>query len=74
LFGFNIIIGWANDYSHASITNPGGYQLGMLIFSCLGFLGFFFALLLRINERGSNSKGLEKGIIHQKINLSVKPD
>lgn len=66
LFGFNIIIGWANDYSHASVINPGGYHLGMLIFSCLGFFGFIFAVLLRLNERGPNAKGLEIGIIHRK--------
>lgn len=62
LFGFNIIIGWANDHSHASLTNPSGYHLGMWIFSTLGFFGFFFALMLRINERGPNSYGLEKGM------------
>lgn len=61
LFGFNIIIGWANDFSLASATNPGGYHLGMWIFSSLGFFGFFFALLLRINERGPKATGLEKG-------------
>ena len=62
LFGFNIVIGWANDHSHASMTNPSGYHLGMWIFSCLGFFGLFFAFLLRINERGPNSSGLEKGM------------
>ena len=39
LFGFNLLIGWANDYSHAGADNPGGYNLGMWIFSILGFLG-----------------------------------
>jgi len=62
LFGFNIIIGWANDHSHASINNPSGYHLGMWIFSCLGFFGLFFALLLRISETGSKGHGLEKGM------------
>jgi MFS family permease len=62
LFGFNIIIGWANDHSHASIANPSGYHLGMWIFSSLGFFGLFFAFLLRVNERGPNSYGLEKGM------------
>ncbi|MBT8461591.1 MAG: MFS transporter, partial [Gemmatimonadetes bacterium] len=41
LFGFNWMIGAANDYSGASAANPGGYALGMWIFSVLGFLGFF---------------------------------
>jgi MFS family permease len=59
LFGFNVLIGWANDYSGASATNPGGYTLGMWIFSCLGFFGLFFAFLLRTREMGSKGHGLE---------------
>ncbi|MCL7962903.1 MAG: MFS transporter [marine benthic group bacterium] len=59
LFGFNWMIGWANDYSGASATNPGGYALGMWIFSVLGFLGFFFAYMLRREEMGPHSHGLE---------------
>lgn len=59
LFGFNLLIGWANDISAASATNPGGYNLGMWIFSSLGFFGFLFALLLRHNEMGPNAHGLE---------------
>lgn len=55
LAGFNFIIGWANDYS-------GGYNLGMWIFSTLGFFGFLFAFLLRRSEMGKNGHGLEKGI------------
>lgn len=62
LFGFNIIIGWANDHSLASATNPSGYHLGMWIFSSLGFFGFFFALMLRMSETGPKGHGLEKGI------------
>jgi MFS family permease len=62
LFGFNLIIGWANDVSHASAANPSGYHLGMWIFSSLGFFGFFFALMLRFSEKGANGHGLEKGI------------
>ncbi len=53
LFGFNLLIGWANDVSGASAANPGGYNMGMWIFSTLGFLGFFFALLLK-REEGRN--------------------
>ena len=43
LFGLNLLIGWANDYSHAGPDNPSGYNLGMWIFSSLGFLGVLFA-------------------------------
>ncbi|MGZ7099969.1 MAG: MFS transporter [Candidatus Angelobacter sp.] len=59
LFGFNLMIGWANDYSHAGPDNPRGYNLGMWIFSILGFLGFAFAFLLRRRELGTQGHGLE---------------
>jgi MFS family permease len=59
LAGFNLIIGWANDYAGASAANPGGYHLGMWIFSCLGFFGVFFAWLLWRSERGPHAHGLE---------------
>lgn len=63
LFGFNLLIGFANDYSGASAANPGGYTPGMWIFSTLGFLGLMFAFLLRKSETGPNAHGLEKGMI-----------
>ena len=59
LAGFNFLIGWANDYARASAENPGGYHLGMWIFSCLGFFGLLFAWLLRRNEMGPHAHGLE---------------
>jgi len=59
LFGFNWMIGRANDYAGASAANPGGYALGMWIFSVLGFLGFFFAFMLRREEMGPHAHGLE---------------
>ena len=59
LFGFNLLVGWANDFSHASASNPTGYRLGMWIFSILGFLGMFFAFLLRQRETGPHGHGLE---------------
>ncbi|HEV2716765.1 MAG TPA: MFS transporter, partial [Terriglobales bacterium] len=59
LAGFNLLVGWANDYSHASAVNPEGYRLGMWIFSILGFLGVLFALLLRQRETGPQGHGLE---------------
>ena len=68
LFGFNIIIGFINDLSKASATNPQGYIPGMWIFSICGFLGLFFAFMLRKNEKGINSHGLELGSIHTKKN------
>jgi len=59
LAGFNFLIGWENDLSHASGTNPGGYHLGMWTFSILGFLGMTFAFLLRRREMGPHGHGLE---------------
>jgi MFS family permease len=59
LFGFNILVGWANTYSHADASNPRGYNLGMWIFSILGFLGLLFAFLLRQRELGPHGHGLE---------------
>jgi len=59
LFGFNLMVGWANDYSHAGPNNPGGYNLGMWIFSILGFAGLTFSFLLRQRELGPHGHGLE---------------
>ena len=59
LAGFNLLVGWANDHSHAGASNPGGYALGMWIFSSLGLFAVFFAYLLRRNETGPNAHGLE---------------
>lgn len=62
LFGFNLLIGFSNDFSGASATNPSGYNTGMWIFSILGFLGLLFAFLLRKAETGPNAHGLEQGM------------
>jgi MFS family permease len=59
LAGFNLMVGWANDRSHAGADNPSGYNLGMWIFSTLGFLGLLFAFLLRQRELGPHGHGLE---------------
>ncbi|HEV2398956.1 MAG TPA: MFS transporter [Candidatus Sulfotelmatobacter sp.] len=59
LAGFNLMIGAANDHSHAGPDNPGGYNLGMWIFSILGFAGLTFAFLLRQRELGPQGHGLE---------------
>ncbi len=59
LAGFNLLIGWANDFSKASAQNPAGYNLGMWIFSSLGFFGLFFAFMLRRRETGPQAHGLE---------------
>jgi MFS family permease len=58
-FIMNLLIGKANDYSGAGLSNPGGYALGMWIFSVLGFLGLAFAILLRLRETGPHGHGLE---------------
>jgi len=58
-FLLNLLIGQANDYSHAGLENPGGYGLGMWIFSILGFVGMALAILLRIRETGPHGHGLE---------------
>jgi MFS family permease len=59
LAGLNLLVGWANDYGHASAEHPSGYRLGMWIFSCLGLLGVLFAFLLRQRELGPHGHGLE---------------
>jgi MFS family permease len=59
LAGFNLLIGWANDHWAASAANPAGYTPGMWMFSCLGFFGLLFALLLRRRESGPRAHGLE---------------
>jgi len=58
-FLLNLLIGKANDYSHAGLENPGGYALGMWIFSVLGFVGLALSILLRIRETGPKAHGLE---------------
>lgn len=65
LAGFNLLIGWANDYAGAGAENPDGYNLGLWIFSSLGFFGLVFAFLLKRNEAGPDGHGLEKGIRRQ---------
>lgn len=59
LAGFNLVIGWANDSSGAGVANPGGYALGMWIFSVLGIVGLLFSWMLRRQETGPQSHGLE---------------
>lgn len=61
LAGFNFLIGWANDFS-------GGYEMGMWIFSSLGFFGLLFAFLLRKSEFSPTGHGLELSI-KEKENL-----
>jgi MFS family permease len=58
-FIFNLAIGKANDIAGAGPANPQGYAPGMWIFSILGFLAFFFAVMLRKRETGSSAHGLE---------------
>jgi len=72
LFGFNMMIGWANDFAGASVETPGGYALGMWIFSILGFLGFFFAWLLRKQETGPHARGLETITVRSTLEAEAK--
>jgi MFS family permease len=58
-FLLNLLIGSANDYAHAGLENPGGYALGMWIFSILGFVGMALSILLRVRETGPHGHGLE---------------
>jgi MFS family permease len=57
--GMNWLIGRTNDIAQASADNPMGYAPGMWIFSTLGFLALFFAIMLRREETGPNAHGLE---------------
>ena len=56
---FNYAVGQANEIHHAGPDNFHGYAVGMWIFSILGFLALFFALLLRARETGPQGHGLE---------------
>ena len=58
-FLLNLLIGKANDFSHAGPENAGGYAMGMWIFSILGFVGLTFSILLRIRETGPHGHGQE---------------
>jgi MFS family permease len=58
-FLLNLLIGRANDFSQAGPENPGGYALGMWIFSILGFVGLTLSILLRIRETGPQGHHLE---------------
>jgi MFS family permease len=62
LFAFNLIIGYTNDFSSAGPQNPSGYNLGMWIFSSLGFFGLIFTFFLWKSQKGSGEYGLEKGM------------
>jgi MFS family permease len=58
-FLLNLLIGKANDYARAGLDNPGGYALGMWIFSILGFVGLALSIGLRLRETGPHGHGLE---------------
>jgi MFS family permease len=62
LAGMNWLIGKANDISGAGPDNPEGYNLGMWIFTALGFLGLLFAFLLNRNEKRRGGDNLERGM------------
>jgi len=56
---FNFMIGYANDASKASETNPAGYEPMMWIFTVLVLLAIFFSFMLRKVERGPSAHGLD---------------
>lgn len=59
--GFFVVswaLGWANDFSHASAENPGGYALGMWLLTGLSVLGLIFSFLLFRAERGHKTHGI----------------
>ena len=58
-FIMNLLIGHANDFAGAGLSNARGYALGMWIFSVLGFIGLTFSILLRVRETGPHGHGLE---------------
>ena len=58
-FALNWLIGKANTVQQASAANPGGYALGMYIFTSLCILGLVFSFLLRQSETGPGGHGLE---------------
>ncbi len=62
LAGVNWLIGSVNDINQASVTNPAGYNVGMWIFSTLGFLALFFAFMLRRAENSASGHGLDRGM------------
>lgn len=53
------LVGWANTRSGAGLTNPGGYELAVWIFTALAVVGLMFAVLLRRAETGPHARGLE---------------
>jgi len=57
--GMNWLIGRTNDAFGASADNAMGHAPGMWIFSLLGFLALFFAVMLRREETGPHAHGLE---------------
>ncbi len=63
LAGMNWLIGKSNDIGGASADNPEGYNIGLWIFSILGFLGLIFSYYLRKIEKGPRGHGLEQ-VIH----------
>ncbi|MBN1155920.1 MFS transporter [candidate division KSB1 bacterium] len=62
LAGINWIIGSLNDVGQASAANPAGYNHGMWVFSTLGFLALFFALMLRRSEKSEGGHGLDRSM------------
>jgi MFS family permease len=58
--GFVELIGIANKTNEATAANPGGYAMGMWLFSVLGLIGMIFSFLLYRAETGGRGHGLER--------------
>ena len=68
LAGFNLLIGFTNDFFSAGEKHPSGYIPGMWLFSICGILGMIFALFLKKSAKKSNSINLDKPM--KEINAS----
>ena len=59
LVAANLLVGWSNDRYLAGAAHPGGYDLGMWIFTMFAVAAVFSAVLLRRVETGPQAHGLE---------------
>ena len=67
LFGFNLLIGFANTRFNAGAQNPSGYLPSIWIFSICGILGLFFAIMLKRSAGKSNEYNLDKPMKEIKV-------
>jgi sugar phosphate permease len=55
----NLLVGWSNDRSLASATNPAGYRQGMWLFTMFALAAVTISIVLRRVETGPHGHGLE---------------